>query len=872
MRDNLKFKVIIGFAIASIALFAALYITITNFYQLKDSIEELTIPDHKVQKLNKILEDIYETERLVKYYTLTENEQFLEDFAIYTQFIQSELDTLKRESGKSRIEVIQIDSIESLWKKRTNLFYEFIKLEQEQKKTNLASEAINKISSEAMDTTRLTTTTTTKKVEVSNKKTYPVQNGDRVDSQNDVAEDYNPGLLNKIIRVFQPKKGKQNTTATPADSLEMTETQITYDTIISEEDAREIWATVIDILSEYRQKESFLRQNNRQNEYRLLQGEAEVMDRIRTMVKDLQRKEVARAIEQSTSSKSIAQKSILTILAIGMGGMFISIIFISIILNDITKSNYYKSRLEVAKKRAEKLAKAKEEFLANMSHEIRTPLSAILGFTEQLLASEMQEKQRFYLQAVKNSSDHLLSTVNDILDFSKIEAGRLSLEEVPFRVSEQVREVHETLYLKAKEKNIEFRYAIDPDLDYVVTGDPFRLKQILINLVGNAIKFTETGSVKVTGAKIIKDVKNIWIKISVTDTGIGISKDKLKSIFKGFSQADATITRKYGGTGLGLAITRKLVDLHEGKLYVTSEPGKGSEFTIELRYKLSEDQAPQEIKQQEEIAPSFKHRSVLVIDDDEYNLLLFHTILRKWGIQTDMASNGAEGVTALKDKKYDLILSDIHMPEKSGLELVEEARKEGKNTDTPIVAITANVMKQDIDQYLKAGFDDYVIKPFREKDLYQKIVKALHMKPQEGVFEKSAPLEEKEGSSARFNLFEIERFADNDPQSISVMLRGLIDNNRLNIYHLHEYAANKKWAEAARVAHKMAPSFNHLKAFGVAAALRRIEEFAKTEKEANQITRQVSYIKSEAKEIFKELEEKIATLTSESMAKAENNN
>lgn len=855
MRDYLKFKVIIGFAIASLALFAALYITITNFYQLKDSIEELTIPDHKVQKLNKILEDIYETERLVKYYTLTENSQFLADFDKYTQSIQADLDSLKRE-GKNPREINQIDSIEALWKNRTDLFYEFIKLEEEQRRTNLASEAIRKISTEAMDTALLTTTTTTKKVEVSNKKTLPLPQGNQAKVEDKPEQDYNPGLFNRFFKLFQPKKSKQDAVAMQGDSLEMTETQITYDTIISEEDAREIWTTVIDILSEYREKESFLRKNSSQNEYMLLQGEAEVMDRIRTMVKDLQKIEAARAIEQSSESKSIAQKSILTILIIGMAGMFISIIFISIILNDITKSNYYKRRLEAAKKRAEKLAKAKEEFLANMSHEIRTPLSAILGFTEQLLTLDIEEKHRFYLQAVKNSSDHLLSTVNDILDFSKIEAGRLALENVPFRISDQVKEVHETLYLKAKEKNIEFRYDVDGELDYVVTGDPFRLKQILINLVGNAIKFTEQGSVIITGSKIIKDLKSIWIKISITDTGIGIEKDKLKTIFKGFSQADATITRRYGGTGLGLAITQKLVDLHDGKLYVESEPEAGSVFTVELCYKLAEAQLLEEIPQQELLKPGFNSKQALVVDDDEYNLLLFHTILKKWGMNPDMASNGAEGIEAIRKKKYDLILSDIQMPEKSGMELVSEIRKDKLNKNTPVLAITANVMKQDIDQYLEAGFNDYVIKPFREKELYQKILKAMDL-AQDDASNEAVEVEKEEGGSTKFSLFEIERFADNDPQAMATMLRGLIDNNRINIYHLHEYTGGKKWDETAKVAHKMMPSFNHLKAFGVTAALRKIGELSRNEKEAPQIARQVEYIKSETKEIFKALEEKV---------------
>jgi signal transduction histidine kinase/CheY-like chemotaxis protein len=859
MKDNLKFKVIFGFAVASLALFAALYITITNFYQLKDSIEELTLPDEKVQKLNKIIEEISETERIVRLYTLTNRKEFLDDFDDYTTEIQAELDSLKLQTNQNSQQYKIIDSIEFLWRSRTALFNEFIDLKSQQKNINLASEAINKIASEALDTAKIKTTTTTKKIEVSNRQTVPAP-VEQVQPVNEISD--NRGIIGLFNRIFAPKKEVTTIEKVEGDTLNtITETYVTYDTVISEADAAEIWETVMKILADYQKKENALQMNQSLSEVRLLEDETQIMDKIKHMIKDLQIIEIARAQEQSYVSKTIAQKSIFTIVIIGLGGMFVSVIFISLILNDITKSNYYKSRLEASKKRAEKLAKAKEEFLANMSHEIRTPLSAILGFTEQLMASNIQEKHRIYLQAVKNSSDHLLSTVNDILDFSKIEADQLTLEEVPFRISDHIREVCETLNLKANEKNIELKYSTHEDLDYVVVGDPFRLKQILINLVGNAIKFTEKGSVEIIGSKIIKDTKSIWVKISVKDTGIGISKDKIKSIFRDFSQADTTITRKYGGTGLGLAITKKLIMLHQGKIYVHSEPNKGSVFNIELKYKLGDEKSILDKSQEEVVSAKFDNKLVLVVDDDEYNLLLFHTILKKWGMKTDMASNGREGIELIGQKKYDLILSDIHMPEKSGLELVEEIRKAGPNKSTPILAITANVMKEDVDQYLEAGFDDIVLKPFREKELYHKIINVWKLDPQLAKETVHKVVEESENEQSNdhaiYDLFDIERFTDGDAKAMVTILRGLIDNNRSNIFQMHEYCATRKWTELGKVAHKMMPSFNHLKAYSVVSALRKIEEVANKRQERNQIPPLVEHVKATSKEIFAALEEDI---------------
>lgn len=856
MKDKLKLKVVFGFLIATLAVVFASYLTIKNFNQLNKSLESLSHPDQKVQKLNKILEDITETERIVRSYTLSNDKQYLDDFYNYSRIIEKELDSMKQNSKSDPVQYKKIDSIDVLWSARLNIFDEFIDLKNQERLIDKTSEAINRISTEVIDTVKIKTTTTTKKTEVSQKEVAPV----RTDAEGVNSEKgWVTAFFDKLFGKSKPG-GEIEEQPFPEDSLTtLTETQVTYDTVITEADAREIIESIVQILSEYEQKELYLQRISSDAEFRLLKKDAQIMEQIRGMVKDLHAAELQRTQLQSSASREIAQKSIFTILAVGLSGLIISIIFISVILKDITKSNFYKNRLIAAKKRAEKLAKAKEEFLANMSHEIRTPLSAILGFTEQLMKLDIKEKQRFYLEAVKNSSEHLLATVNDILDFSKIESGQLTLDNSPFRIQDQIKEVTETLRLKAEEKGIGLKYAVDEEFKKVVNGDPFRLKQILINLVGNAVKFTEKGQVKIIGRRLSMNDKYIHVKISVRDSGIGIPREKLNSIFHDFSQADTTITRKYGGTGLGLAITKKLVLLHKGKIYVDSEPGKGSVFTVEMRYPLGNEADLLKTELSEDLVVNLSDKRVLVVDDDEYNLLLFHTILRKWDMKIDMASNGRDGLEAVKKNKYDLVLSDIHMPEMSGIELVDNMRKDSQNKQTPIFAITANVMQKDIDSFLKAGFDGCVTKPFKEKDLYTKIASLWNLDPKKYSPEPEETDPQPVGE-ARFSLKDIERFADGDEKSLVAMMQGLIDNNRLNIYHLHQYCNNKRWAEVARVSHKMLPSFNHLKASEVVKDLREIEQFALQKKGYKEISERVEKVKNQTSVIFKALEERIKLL------------
>jgi signal transduction histidine kinase/ActR/RegA family two-component response regulator len=408
------------------------------------------------------------------------------------------------------------------------------------------------------------------------------------------------------------------------------------------------------------------------------------------------------------------------------------------ISRDITERKHTEVALAKAKEAAEALTKAKSEFLANMSHEIRTPMNGVICMAELLSLTDLDEEQLECVQTIRDSGNILMSVINDILDFSKIEAGKLQLEERPFILIDAVKSIYQLLTNQATTQQNTLKYAIAPDVSHSIVGDVARLSQILLNLVGNAIKFTKKGEVSLSISYLRSAQSNTQLLFAIQDTGIGIPSDRINLLFQPFTQADASISRKYGGTGLGLAICKYLVKFMGGFVWVESrgylagEPpldwklvtnpetqGSIFYFTIALIDQQPKAIAPTAVtnKNNTLIAEQLP-LSILVVEDNEVNQKIASLYLKKFGYIVDIADNGLKAIKMLANKNYDLIFMDVQMPEMDGLTATRLIRQDPNIHPQPkIVAMTANVMTEDMQACFDVGMDDYISKPIRSEEI-----------------------------------------------------------------------------------------------------------------------------------------------------------
>lgn len=513
---------------------------------------------------------------------------------------------------------------------------------------------------------------------------------------------------------------------------------------------------------------------------------------------------------------------------------------------DITDQKQLEIDLETEKLKAEEASKAKESFLANMSHEIRTPLNAIIGFLRELSKQELTDLQKKYIENSSIASKHLLAIINNILDISKIEAGEMSLENEDFILENSINNVITVLHPKANQKGINLTSNCNPLIANVLKGDALRIEQILFNLVGNSLKFTQKGEIGIN-CKLINDYPNSQdISISISDTGIGMDKEFLNSIFRKFSQEDLQVTRKFGGTGLGMAITKELVQLMKGRIEIESEKNIGTTIHIYLHFKKG-DIANLKKSHQETATTSLENISILLVEDNDMNRMVAQNSLQYYNCKVTEAENGVEALEILKRENFDIILMDIQMPEMDGIEATKVIRREFK-LKTPIIALTANAFKSEIEKCKKAGMDDYVTKPFDETNLIETIAKHTIRK---GT--KIPKVKKIKTNQKLYNLSSLNNLSRGNKEFVEKMISIFIDQAKITIEKVESAIENESFIDVSQLIHKIKPSIEGLGVISILEDVRILEKIAKDSNDKKQIEAIFSGIKEVLIEVVEQL-------------------
>lgn len=668
-----------------------------RFEQLNDAVIELTDVRSEVEQIDHAIQNMYAAENYFRLFTLTYQNEYLNQYVTALQGVAVELDSLENRDRKGNLRGLLADKT-----RKTGVYISVRSM----------MDSLLAISKE-WDTTRQWTLpqpvvagTFRQKVKV-----------DSIISRSETSAPKRKKLLGRLADAISNKPQKKDTAA----GRQVVKTTISVD---NSPEAELYNRQQLRKINEY-YNEAFRRIS--QGHARLNKKEYEMVvanDRLlKTLLGNLNvlKQEEVNAAHQ----KQLALRDDIGIKLDDLNSdtlyilLFIAGLSIAILV--LLWYNYRTGvHLNSARHHAVRFSKLKSDFVASMSHEIRTPLSSVIGFSEQLGKTRLDGEQAEYVDAINLSANMLLSVVNNVLDFSKLEENKLTLENAPFAPAKVLEDITKGLSIKAAEKGIQLQANCSFTKEVMVTGDAFRLRQILFNLVGNAIKFTNKGGVTIN-ASLRPEHGKMLLDVTVTDTGIGIEKKHLPHIFEEFTQAAAN-SAKAEGTGLGLTIVKRIIDLHGGTVQVNSTPGKGSSFRFSIPYLPAEEQLIVVTSKTQPVAVP-KVSQVLLADDNTLNRRLLELILKKIKLNFRSASNGKEALELLQQHDFDIILTDIQMPVMDGLALARHIRQleDPKKAGLPILAITGNVVKEDLDTYMAAGMNGYILKPFREQDVLEKI-------------------------------------------------------------------------------------------------------------------------------------------------------
>lgn len=778
-RSYTALKVLISY-VALLALVVTVGWFLYAEYMVYNKLEDkIALEKTKILRVSRLFSNVYKTEGLARKTIQTNSEKDFKSYLIESDSLGFRLDSL-RQTASSEYQRKLLDSVSFLLSEKIENIRQLREIKNKADDETSVNNAIDEITKMEFNL---------RKLELQDFTKNPNQLGS-----------YQRGVLQRYVDYLN-----QNI---PDDSTNT----------LSKKASDSILANSKKLLSSVKIKAEKKKESLNFEENKLLQNEIAISDQLRKVLRIIEREIINISIKNNSLKEKSLKRINEIVTASAVIGLLLTIFFSILIVSDYTKSHLYKKQLEIANFKTKNLLKSREQLISTVSHDLKTPLSTIVGYSELLGNSDVNTKQSYFIKNIKNSSEYISQLVQDLLDFSQIEAGKISIEKVPFSLPEIIDDVAKNIQTVYKQKDIDLIINVDEQFDKRIVGDPFRLKQILSNLIGNAYKFTEQGHIRIAAYAN----EDQFFTISIQDTGIGIEKENQKLVFEEFAQANEGIEKKYGGTGLGLSICQKIISILGGSLSLESIFGKGSTFKIQLPLLFDTSENHAKTESITKVSTKSKKQTFIVVDDDINLLNLTSGVLKQEQHEVFSFTNPARALEVIQNTPFDFVITDIQMPEIDGFMFLEKLQElpESIFKNQPVIALTGRT-DLDLSVYKNAGFTTVVKKPYSPKILLETIQHILdHKEVPDTEIAESNETE----SSQIYSLDTLRDFLGFDEDALKEVIRSFIESSIENLELLEQAITDKNIEEIKSIAHRIAPMFKQIQANEIGEILKKIEK------------------------------------------------
>ncbi|WP_281634090.1 hybrid sensor histidine kinase/response regulator [Flavobacterium luteolum] len=742
--------------------------------------DKIALEKTKILRVSKLYSNVYKTESLARQTIQNNSEKDFKNYLIETDSLRKRIDTLKQ-IVTTEYQKTLLDSVTYFLAEKTENIKQLREIKNKADDETSVNSAIDEITKMEFNLRKLELQDFTK----------------------------NPNQLGSYQRSVLQRYVDYLNSNIPDDSTNT----------LSKKASDSILANSKKLLSSVKLKAEKKKESLNFEENKLLQNEIAISDQLRKILRIIEREIIINSIKNNSLKEKSLKRVNEIVTASAVIGLLLTVFFSILIVSDYSKSQLYKKQLEIANFKTKNLLKSREQLISTVSHDLKTPLSTIVGYSELLGNSDVNTKQSYFVKNIKNSSEYITQLVQDLLDFSQIEAGKISIEKVPFSLPEIIEDVARNIQTVYKQKDIDLIINVDDQFQKRIVGDPFRLKQILTNIIGNAYKFTEEGHIRI--AAYANDDQ--FFTISIQDTGIGIEKANQKLVFEEFAQANEGIEKKYGGTGLGLSICQKIISILGGSLSLESIFGKGSTFIIQLPLLFDSSQeniALNEIRNKP--SKNTKKQTFIVVDDDINLLNLTSGVLKQEQHQVFSFTNPAKALETIQRTPIDFIITDIQMPEIDGFQFLEKLRElpETVFKNQPVIALTGRT-DLDLSVYKNAGFTTVIKKPYSPKILLETI---QHILDHEEVPVAENSENTNKNTSQIYSLETLKDFLGQDESALKEVLKSFIDTTIENIELLKTAVQEQNHDEIKSIAHRIAPMFKQIQSNEIGELLKDLEK------------------------------------------------